>query len=71
MRHNFDNREELTKAIDNSVVGYKSTRNRAILKDHYIDGMTFEEVAEKYGLSVRHTKQIAHDYISIIYKNLE
>lgn len=37
-------------------------RNRRILKRRFIDGVTFERIAEEFELSVRHTK-------SIIYKN--
>lgn len=59
-------REEITKAIDNSIVGFKSNRNREILKDHFVDGMTFEEVAEKHSMSVRQIKKISYDNEPII-----
>ena len=64
------NKNDVSKAIDNCIVGFKSMRNRAILKDHYIDGMTFEEVAEKHSMSVRQTKEICYNNEPIIIKHL-
>lgn len=32
-------RAELIEAIDNCIIGFKSTRNREIIKNHYVDGM--------------------------------
>ena len=60
------NRNEIIKAIDNSIIGFKSIRNREILKDHFVDGLTFEEVAEKHSMSVRQVKKISYDNEPII-----
>ncbi len=59
-------KDELVRAIDNSVIGFKSERNREILKDHYVNGMTFEEVAEKHKMSVCHVKCITYKYEPVI-----
>ena len=64
------NRETLTKVIDNYVIGYKSKRNRELLKDRLIDGLTFEEIAEKYGMSVRQIKKITYENEELILKHL-
>ena len=64
-------RDEIIAAIDNNVIGFKSIRNRAILKDHFIDGLTYEEVAEKHGISTRQAKQIAHNYTNSIRQYVE
>ena len=67
MRHKLiGNKETLTKAIDNGIVGFKSKRNREILKDHFVDGLTFEEVAEKHKMSVRQVKKISYDSVMMI-----
>ena len=56
--------------IANSEIDYlidqwiRSERDRAILKDRLINGMTFERLAEKYDMSVRQTK-------NIVYKSME
>lgn len=60
------NKEDIIKAIDSCIIGYKSKRNREIIKDHFIDGLTFEEAAEKFGLSVWQTKRICYMYEPII-----
>lgn len=35
-----------------------SSRDRSMMKDYLIDGMTFEEMADKYCISVRWTKEL-------------
>ena len=56
--------------ISNSEIDYlinqwiRSERDRAILKDRLINGMTFERLAEKHDMSVRQTK-------NIVYKSME
>lgn len=56
--------------IANSEIDYlidqwiRSERDRTILKDRLINGMTFERLAEKHDMSVRQTK-------NIVYKSME
>ena len=52
---------ELSYLIDQWI---RSERDRAILKDRLINGMTFERLAEKHDMSVRQTK-------NIVYKSME
>lgn len=37
-----------------------SQRNRAILKRRYVDGITYERIAEEFELSVRQVKNIVY-----------
>ena len=52
--------------ISNSEIDYlidqwiRSERDREILKDRLINGMTFERLAEKHDMSVRQTKNIVY-----------
>ena len=52
--------------ISNSEIDYlidqwiRNERDRAILKDRLINGMTFERLAEKYGMSVRQIQNIVY-----------
>ena len=52
--------------ISNSEIDYlidqwiRNERDRAILKDRLINGMTFEHLAEKYGMSVRQIQNIVY-----------
>lgn len=58
-------RKDLEDAIDMWVIGKRhSARNREILKRSLFDGVTYERIAEEYGLS---TRQVAN----IIYKTEE
>lgn len=47
-----------------------SARDREILCSRYIDGLTFEALAEKHDLSVRHVKTIVYRYEPIIFSHL-
>lgn len=40
----------------------KGTKNREIILDRYIELLTFEQLAEKYDLSVSTVKRIAYKY---------
>ena len=59
-RFNISN-SEIDFLIDQWI---RSERDRAILKDRLINGMTFERLAEKHDMSVRQTK-------NIVYKSME
>ena len=60
VRYNLS-RSELQYLIDQWI---RNERDRAILKDRLINGMTFERLAEKHDMSVRQTK-------NIVYKSME
>ena len=64
------NKDKVVNAIMDSVLGYKSKRNRDIMLDHYLDGLTFEEIADKYSMSVRHIKKIYYDNEKIVIEHL-
>lgn len=44
--------------------------HRKMLKDRLIDGMTYEQIAEKYDMSVRQTKNIIYKSTDKILKYL-
>ena len=44
--------------------------HRDLLKRRYIDGLTFEELAEEFDLSVRHTKSIVYKYDNTIFSHI-
>ena len=50
-------RDELQRIIDQWI---RNERDRVILKDRLINGMTFERLAEKYGMSVRQIQNIVY-----------
>lgn len=37
-------------------------RDREILKSRWLDGLTFDQIAEKHAISVRHAKTIIRKY---------
>lgn len=53
---------KLESVIDTYVNGFRAERNRAILKLHYIEGHTYEEVAEIMGMSAVHVGRIIRNF---------
>lgn len=62
--------ENLNMIIDNHINGFKAYRNRHILKRRLCDGLTFEELAEEFDMSVRQVKKIVYDLEVVISEHL-
>ena len=55
---NHYSKSELEFLIDEWVVGQNASRNKKIIRDKLINGMTNEQIAEKYDLSLTRTKTV-------------
>ena len=64
-------RSEWENLIDEFIYGKNYERDRAILKDRLLLGMCFEPLAEKYDLSVQHTKKIVYKGVDRISRHLK
>lgn len=53
-------RSELEHLIDEWIIGRNAERDRQILKRRLIDGITYENLAEEFDLSVRQLKNIIY-----------
>ena len=62
--------DQLDAVIDAWIRGRNAERNRRMLKDRYYLGISFEALAEKYGLCVRQTKAIIYRCELIICEKL-
>lgn len=72
MKHVINSDKELiNEVIERYIVGFKAYRNREILKLRYLDGRTYEEIAEICDMSVRHIKRVCYDNEPIIIKHLK
>ena len=63
-------RTEIEAVIEEWVVGKNAQRNRSILKSRLIDGLTFEELSEKYDMSVRQIQNIVYKTQEKVFKHL-
>lgn len=63
-KDDYSNFEILSLILDR----IHSVRDRRILCDRYVHGMTFEQIAEAYDLSVRQTKTIVYRGSDKIFK---
>lgn len=61
---------DISKAADDYIVGRNAERNRAIFKRHYIDGISFERLAEEFNLSTRQVKHIVYKYDKVLIKTI-
>lgn len=55
----------ITAAIEEYV---HSERDREILKDRFIDGLTFEQLAERHDVSTRTIKNVIYKYEYTVFK---
>ena len=51
---------EIEHLIDERLRGRNAERNRKIVKRKLLDGLTYEQVAEEFELSVRQVKYIVY-----------
>ena len=58
---------QIIKLIDEHI---HSDRDRQMLKSRLVDGLTFEQLAEKYDLSVRQVKRIVYKRQEVLFKHL-
>lgn len=61
---------ELSELIDNYIRGLHAERNRKMLKDRLINGLLYDQLAEKYELSVCQTKRIIYKTQEQLFKHL-
>lgn len=61
---------DIENAIDIYIVGKNAARNRQILKDRFIDGLTINDLADKYLLSESQIKLIISRCGKYVYDNL-
>ena len=61
-------RDEIDLLIDQWIIGRRAERNRAILRRKIYDGITYEELADEFDMSVRQVKNIVYKYGDLIYK---
>ena len=64
-------RTRLIEVIEDSIIGFKANRNKEILIARLCDGLTFEELAEEFDMSVMQIKNIVYKNMEIISKRLE
>jgi len=55
---NKPQKSDIEYRIDEFIVGRNAERNRAIVRRRLIDGISYEPLAEEFGLSVRQVKNI-------------
>ena len=72
-KHIIENitKTELEQLIDEHIIGFKAERNRSILKHKLIIGLTYEETAEVFDMSVMQIKNIVYKGEEQIAKHIE
>lgn len=62
---------QLSNLIDEWIRGRNAVRNREILKLRLIDGMTYEDLAAKFGLSFQRITAIVYKEQDKIFKHFK
>ena len=68
MKVDYVPNSELSAAIDEYV---KGSNNRKIMKDRYIDYLTFQQLADRYNYTVRQIQYIVHKCETQLFKHLK
>lgn len=63
-------RTEISEAIDEWIIGRNAYRDRQILKDRLIEGLTFDSLAEKHDMSVAQVKRIVYKTQERLFRHL-
>ena len=63
-------RSQIEELLYEWIIGRNAERDRAILRRRLFDGVTFEQLAEEFDLSVRCTKQIVYKGQTKIFKHV-
>lgn len=63
----YDN-NEISALIDSYI---HNARNRQIIKDRLIDGLTYDQLSVKYHLTDRHIKRIVYNAQDILFKHIK
>ena len=63
-------REDVEEAIHQWIIGPHAERDRAIVSRKLFDGITFEQLAEEFQLSVRRTKTVVYKCYDIIFRHI-
>ena len=61
-------RDEILYLINQFIF---SRRDREMLVDRLIDGMTYDELAGKYYMSARHIKNLIHKNKEIVFSHID
>lgn len=54
--------ERMDYLIGSQIIGKKAKRNRDILREHFLDGYTYEEIAEHFEMSAVQIGRIVRKY---------
>ena len=63
-------RSQIEYLIDEYVIGNNAIRDRKILKDNLIDGLSQYQLSEKYNLSLPAIKSILRKRKQILFKHI-
>jgi uncharacterized protein (DUF433 family) len=64
-------REDIENVIDTYIVLHRNAeRNRNILKRRLIDGLTHDQLANEFDLSVQSVQKILYKYEEVVFKHL-
>ena len=61
-------RDEIVYLVEQFIF---NRRDRDLTLDRLLDGMTYEQLAEKYYMSVRHIKNLIHKNKEIVFSHID
>jgi len=63
-------RSQLENLIDEWIIGRNAERDRKILKRRLVDGLTYEQLAEEFDMSVRQIANIIYRRQDVLFRHM-
>ena len=63
-------RTEVCDLIDEWIIGRNAERDRGILKRRLVDGLTYEQLAEEFDMSVRQISNIVYKRQEVLFRHM-
>lgn len=63
-------RSEIEHVIDEWIIGRNAERDRKILKRRLVDGLTYEQLAEEFDMSVRQIANIIYKRQDVLFRHM-
>lgn len=61
---------KLCEAIDEWIIGRNAKRDREIMKARYVEGLCYEPLAERFGMSARQIRRIVYKCELQVFRHL-
>ena len=63
-------RSEICALVDEWIIGRNAKRDREIMRSRLVDGLTYEQLAEEFDMSVRQISNIVYKRQEVLFRHM-